>query len=247
MTTDALQEFRVTTSNYGADTGRSSAAQVSLVTKSGTNDFHGSAHVPGPRHEVLVEGILPRALGTGQGKTRQEDRRRRRRRTDSEGQALLLRQLRAAAGILRVAGPPRRALRFHAGWRAHLRVRQPRRLSCDQRAGLHVVARGARGLSRADAGRADRDRPAPSRSEPGRVGHLQAVSESERPGPRRLQHRRLPLRLADREPVQHLHRAPRLSRTAPARASSAASTSRTMRSSMPSAVPGTGAATTRRR
>jgi len=43
VTTDALQEFRVTTSNYGADTGRSSAAQVSLVTKSGTNDFHGSA------------------------------------------------------------------------------------------------------------------------------------------------------------------------------------------------------------
>ncbi len=42
MTTDALQEFRVTTSNYGADSGRSSAAQVSLVTKSGTNNFHGS-------------------------------------------------------------------------------------------------------------------------------------------------------------------------------------------------------------
>ena len=42
VTTDALQEFRVATSNYGADTGRSSAAQVSLVTKSGTNMFHGS-------------------------------------------------------------------------------------------------------------------------------------------------------------------------------------------------------------
>jgi len=42
MTTDALQEFRVATSNYGADTGRSSAAQVSMVTKSGTNIFHGS-------------------------------------------------------------------------------------------------------------------------------------------------------------------------------------------------------------
>ena len=42
VTTDALQEFRVTTSNYGADTGRSSAAQVSLITKSGTNSFHGS-------------------------------------------------------------------------------------------------------------------------------------------------------------------------------------------------------------
>ncbi len=42
ITTDALQEFRVATSNYGADTGRSSAAQVSMVTKSGTNMFHGS-------------------------------------------------------------------------------------------------------------------------------------------------------------------------------------------------------------
>ena len=39
-TLDSLQEFRVTTSNYGADSGRSSAAQVSLVTKIGTNQFH---------------------------------------------------------------------------------------------------------------------------------------------------------------------------------------------------------------
>jgi hypothetical protein len=43
-TLDSLQEFRVTTSNYGAESGRSSAAQVSLVTKSGTNVFHGSAY-----------------------------------------------------------------------------------------------------------------------------------------------------------------------------------------------------------
>src|SRR5918995_2748775 len=43
-TLDSLQEFRVTTSNYGAESGRSSAAQVSLVTKSGTNVFHGSGY-----------------------------------------------------------------------------------------------------------------------------------------------------------------------------------------------------------
>jgi hypothetical protein len=42
ITQDSVQEFRVTTSNYNADQGRSSGAQVSLVTKSGTNDFHGS-------------------------------------------------------------------------------------------------------------------------------------------------------------------------------------------------------------
>jgi hypothetical protein len=42
ITQDSVQEFRVTTTNYNADEGRSSGAQVSLVTKSGTNDFHGS-------------------------------------------------------------------------------------------------------------------------------------------------------------------------------------------------------------
>jgi hypothetical protein len=41
---DSLQEFRVTTSNSNADAGRSSGAQVSMVTKSGTNSFHGSLY-----------------------------------------------------------------------------------------------------------------------------------------------------------------------------------------------------------
>ena len=39
-----MQEFRVTTSNGNADEGRSSGAQVSLVTKSGNNPIHGSAY-----------------------------------------------------------------------------------------------------------------------------------------------------------------------------------------------------------
>jgi Carboxypeptidase regulatory-like domain/TonB-dependent Receptor Plug Domain len=41
---DSVEEFRVTTANANADSGYSSGAQVSLVTKSGTNDFHGSAY-----------------------------------------------------------------------------------------------------------------------------------------------------------------------------------------------------------
>lgn len=44
VTVDSVQEFRVTTASYNADQGRSSGAQVSLVTKSGTNDFHGSLY-----------------------------------------------------------------------------------------------------------------------------------------------------------------------------------------------------------
>ncbi|MDP9159090.1 MAG: TonB-dependent receptor [Acidobacteriota bacterium] len=43
-TLDSVQEFRVTTSNSNADSGRSSGAQVNLVTKSGTNNFHGSLY-----------------------------------------------------------------------------------------------------------------------------------------------------------------------------------------------------------
>jgi Carboxypeptidase regulatory-like domain len=43
-TLDSLEEFRVTTTNSNADSGRSSGAQVSLVTKSGTNSFHGSLY-----------------------------------------------------------------------------------------------------------------------------------------------------------------------------------------------------------
>ena len=44
ITADSVQEFRVTTSNYNSDAGRSSGAQVSLVTKSGTNGFHGALY-----------------------------------------------------------------------------------------------------------------------------------------------------------------------------------------------------------
>jgi len=44
MNPDAMQEFRVTTTNYNADQGRSSGAQVAIVTKSGSNNLHGSLY-----------------------------------------------------------------------------------------------------------------------------------------------------------------------------------------------------------
>jgi hypothetical protein len=43
-TLDSLEEFRVTTSNGNADEGRSSGGQVALVTKSGTNSWHGTTY-----------------------------------------------------------------------------------------------------------------------------------------------------------------------------------------------------------
>ena len=44
VTLDSVQEFRVTTSNYNADQGAGSGAQVALITKSGTNAIHGSLY-----------------------------------------------------------------------------------------------------------------------------------------------------------------------------------------------------------
>jgi hypothetical protein len=41
---DSVQEFRTTVAGQGADQGRSSGGQVSLVTKSGSNDYHGSVY-----------------------------------------------------------------------------------------------------------------------------------------------------------------------------------------------------------
>ncbi len=39
---DTLQEFSIETSSYGADKGRNSGVYVSAVTKSGTNQVHGT-------------------------------------------------------------------------------------------------------------------------------------------------------------------------------------------------------------
>jgi len=39
---DAVQEFQVNRSNYGADLGGASGASINIVTKSGSNDVHGS-------------------------------------------------------------------------------------------------------------------------------------------------------------------------------------------------------------
>lgn len=40
---DAVQEFRMQTANYSAESGRNAGAVISVVTRSGTNDLHGAA------------------------------------------------------------------------------------------------------------------------------------------------------------------------------------------------------------
>jgi hypothetical protein len=44
VTSDSVQEFRVTTTGANADSSRGSGAQMALVTRSGTNTLHGAAY-----------------------------------------------------------------------------------------------------------------------------------------------------------------------------------------------------------
>src|SRR6266481_3214019 len=43
VSVDALQEFRIQTSTYAPEFGRTPGAQISIVTRTGTNQFHGTA------------------------------------------------------------------------------------------------------------------------------------------------------------------------------------------------------------
>jgi len=45
--TESIQEFKIERSSYGAEFGGMSGATINLVTKSGSNDFHGSAYYSG--------------------------------------------------------------------------------------------------------------------------------------------------------------------------------------------------------
>ena len=47
---DSVQEFRTTVAGQGADQGRSAGGQVSLVTKGGSNQFHGSLYEYNAQH-----------------------------------------------------------------------------------------------------------------------------------------------------------------------------------------------------
>jgi hypothetical protein len=52
VSVDAMQEFRIETSTYAPEFGRTPGAQISIVTRSGTNEFHGTVF------DYLRNGLL---------------------------------------------------------------------------------------------------------------------------------------------------------------------------------------------
>lgn len=78
---DAIQEFRLLTSNFEAEFGRNTGAVINVVTRSGTNQFHGNARFFYRPTELSAARFLDKALppaGTAPG----ADRRRKFERKD---------------------------------------------------------------------------------------------------------------------------------------------------------------------
>ena len=63
VTPDSVEEFRAVTTNGGADTGRGSGADITLVTKSGTNQVHGSAYEYRRGNETAANSFFNNRIG----------------------------------------------------------------------------------------------------------------------------------------------------------------------------------------
>ena len=252
VTLDSLQEFRVSTSNYGADSGRSSGAQVSLVTSSGTNDCHGAGQLGAAQHAVLVERLLPQAVAAAGGRAeraaeaRQEDLRRLVRRPVKKDKLFFFGNYERLTEDSETPRAAQHPVDVDARRRADLPCADPAAVPGGSGAGLQREPRRAGRAPRDDASELATVDPLRHRPEQARVSTTsRQYPDAERPRHRRLEPRGLSLRRADQQRVQHVHRPRRLPAARTARPSSAASTCRTTRSSACRSIPGAAPNTTR--
>jgi hypothetical protein len=98
---DALEEFRIQTSTFAPEYGRTPGAQISVVTKSGTNTFHGTAFEYFRNDKLDANDWFANANGLARPELRQND----------------------FGGVL--GGPIRKDKLFFFGSYEGLRVRQP--------------------------------------------------------------------------------------------------------------------------
>ena len=90
---EAIQEFRVITSSYAAEYGRYPAGVVDVVTKSGTNQYHGAAFEFFRNESAECQALGAAGHDRDQGPARSQSVRRGVRRPAAARQDVLLRQL----------------------------------------------------------------------------------------------------------------------------------------------------------
>jgi hypothetical protein len=64
---DAIDEFKVHRNSYGAEFGGASGAQVNIVTRAGTNDFHGGAYYFGRNEKLASTDYFLKQAGQPKG------------------------------------------------------------------------------------------------------------------------------------------------------------------------------------
>ena len=131
-----VQEFRVESSNYPAEYGTGTGGQVSVVTKSGGNAFHGSVVRVPPQRRVSTRRTTSThandgASGAAEVAARAAPVRRIGRRADREEPRVLLRQLRGL--------PARRRLQLRRGRAERRGVGARRAGDRGAAAGLHCA------------------------------------------------------------------------------------------------------------
>ena len=73
LTVDAVQEVKVLTTSYQAGYGRSAGAQITAVTKSGGNQFHGSLYADRRRDDLNSNTWINNLTGLPKAKLNQSD------------------------------------------------------------------------------------------------------------------------------------------------------------------------------
>jgi hypothetical protein len=73
LTIDAVQEVKVLTTSYQAEYGRSAGAQITAVTKSGGNEFHGSVYADRRKDDLNSNTWINNIQGLPKSKLNQSD------------------------------------------------------------------------------------------------------------------------------------------------------------------------------
>src|SRR5262249_28471797 len=64
---DAIEEFKIHRNSYGAEFGQAAGAQVNIVTRGGTNEFHGSGYYFGRRTGLTSNNYFLEQAGKPKG------------------------------------------------------------------------------------------------------------------------------------------------------------------------------------